>query len=177
MAASLLALVTVAGLFATGAEAAPRGRFALGDSVMLGAKPNLQHKGFRVDASISRQVSGGISVLRRKADDGSLRTNVVVHLGTNGTFTKSQCRAMRSAVGKQRRLFLVTVKVPRSWERSNNKVISRCAARYGNVYLVDWRRHVSRHRGLLESDGYHLTSKGARHYARLVDGRVDTVQG
>lgn len=159
------------------AHAAAKGRYAIGDSVMLGAEPRLENRGFVVNASISRQVADGIELLRRKARNGSLRTNVVVHLGTNGTFSRSQCRAMRSAVGTSRRLFLVTVKVPRSWEEPNNRVIRRCAARYRNTHLVDWRKLVSRHSGLVEADGYHLTPRGARRYTALVDRTVDRVVG
>ena len=174
---SFLALAVVVTALAMPAEAAPRGRYAVGDSVMLGAKPNLENRGYRVDARLSRQVSDGLTLLRAKARNDSLRNIVVVHLGTNGTFSKSQCRAMHSTVGKKRHLFLVTVKVPRSWERGNNRVIRRCSARYGNTHLIDWHDYVRRHPGLVESDGYHLTSKGARHYAELVSRRVTSVRG
>jgi len=173
------ALPIVTALLATGlqipmqtAQAAPSGRFALGDSVMLGAKARLENRNYSVNAKTSRQVQSGVDLLRAKARDNSLRTNVVVHLGTNGTFTQQQCRAMHSVVGSSRRLFLVTVNVPRSWAKPNNRVINRCAARYSNTYLVDWRGFVKRHPGVVESDGYHLTYAGARKDAALIDQRV-----
>lgn len=150
-------------------------RLGVGDSVMLGAKHRLEGRGFAVNTAVSRQVSDGVDLLREKARNGTLRTNVVVHLGTNGTFGRSQCRAMRSVVGKDRRLFLVTVLVPRAWEAGNNRVIRRCASRFSHVYLVDWRRFASSRSGLVESDGYHLTARGARKYAALVDRTVDEV--
>lgn len=175
--AVVVAVLLAAGvqLPAGSAQAASPGRFALGDSVMLGAKARLVHRGFTVNAKTSRQVQTGLDLLRAKVRDRSLRTNVVVHLGTNGTFTKQQCRAMHTAVGSKRRLFLVTVKVPRSWAKPNNRVIKRCAARFSNTYLIDWRRFVKRHPRVVESDGYHLTSSGAKKYARLIDRRVDAV--
>ena len=84
---------------------------------------------------------------------------------------------MHKIVGKKRNLLLLSVKVPRPWQASNNRVISRCATRYSNTYLLDWNRYVRQHRGIVEGDGYHLTPKGARKYAALVDRRVDQLQG
>lgn len=153
----------------------PSGRTAVGDSVMEGAASNLRRRGFAVDTAISRQVSDGIAALRAKRDNGNLRRQVVAHLGTNGTFSSGQCKAIRKVVGKHRNLVLLTVKVPRPWAAGNNRVISRCAKRYSNVYLLDWQRYVKRHHGLVYGDGYHLTAKGARKYAALVDHRVDAL--
>jgi hypothetical protein len=144
---------------------------------MAGAASSLRRRGFSVDTSISRQVSGGLGVLSAKKRSGTLRRQVVVHLGTNGTFSSAQCRAMHRLVGRHRNLLLLTVKVPRPWEGPNNRVISRCAKRYSNTYLLDWKRYVRRHHGIVEGDGYHLTPKGARKYAALVDSRIDRLQG
>jgi lysophospholipase L1-like esterase len=149
------------------------GRTAIGDSVMLGAKSRLQHRGFSVDAVTSRQVADGVDVLRAKKRHGALPKQVVVHLGTNGTFSAAQCRAMHHIVGQRRHLVLLSVKAPRSWTAANNRVISHCAERYRNTVEIDWRRYANRHDGLLESDGYHLTPKGARRYAALIDRKVD----
>jgi len=176
--------IVVAALLATGlqlpaatAQAASSGRFALGDSVMLAAKSRLENRNFTVNTKTSRQVQDGLDLLRAKVRDRSLRTNVVVHLGTNGTFSRQQCRAMHSVVGSKRRLFLLTVTVPRSWARPNNRVIKQCVARYSNTYLIDWNRFARSHPGVVEGDGYHLTYGGAKKYARLIDRRVDTVVG
>jgi len=169
--AVIVALVTLT--VPTAADAAAKGRFALGDSVMQGAKPRLENRGFAVNTAISRQVSAGVDILRSKKRKGTLRKQVVVHLGTNGTFSAAQCRAMHKAVGKQRNLYVVTVKVPRQWEGSNNRVIRRCAKRYTNTFLIDWKKFVSQHNGLIEQDGYHLTPRGQRKYTALVDRKVD----
>jgi hypothetical protein len=170
-----LALMVALGSLAvpSAAHAAAKGRFALGDSVMQGAKPRLENRGFSVNTAISRQVSDGVDILRSKKRNGTLRKQVVVHLGTNGTFSAAQCRAMHRTVGKKRNLYVVTVKVPRQWEGSNNRVIRRCAKRYKNTFLIDWKKFVAQHNGLVESDGYHLTPRGQRKYAALVDRKVD----
>jgi hypothetical protein len=140
---------------------------------MLGAKPQLAPRGYSVDATVSHQVEDGIAVLRPKWRDGVLRRALVVHLGTNGAFTSDQCRRMWGAVGPDRRLLLVTVLVPRSWQAGNNRVIRRCAQRFDNVWSIDWRRYVVGHPKAVGSHGYHLTPDRARAYARLIDGAVD----
>ncbi len=150
----------------------PKGRFALGDSVMLGAKHALKAHGFAiVDAVQSRQAYSGPAELRRRG--GSLPDNVVIHLGTNGTFPLSTCNGMVKAVGPDRHVFLVTIHVPRSWTKGNNKVIRQCAAAHpGQVTVVDWDWAASRHPKWLYSDKTHLTPAGARGYARVIDAAI-----
>ena len=92
------------------AQAAPaRDRYAVGDSVMLGARSDLRASGFGVDATESRQAYKGPSLLRKRG--GRLPMNVVVHLGTNGTYPLATCKALVKAAGPDRRVFLVTVHV------------------------------------------------------------------
>lgn len=150
-------------------------RYALGDSVMLGAKSNLKDVGFGVvDATVSRQAYSGPATLRKRGD--RLPQNVVVHLGTNGTFPLDVCRAMVRAVGPDRRLFLVTVHANRSWTKGNNKVIRACDEAFAadRVYVVDWDWAATRHPSWLYSDGFHLRPAGARAYARIIDTAIDT---
>jgi len=175
LAAGVLAMVQRQALSQTTTQSVAgisKGRFALGDSVMLGAKSNLRNRGFRVNASGSRQVSEGLAVLRAQKRRGHLPKNVVVHLGTNGTFTAGQCAAMHRTAGAKRTLFAVTIKVPRSWAASNNRVLSRCARKFGNTRLIDWRKFAVNHRWATYSDGYHLTRRGAVAYANLIDRSV-----
>jgi lysophospholipase L1-like esterase len=91
---------------------------------------------------------------------------------------------MIDALGPQRRVFLITVKVPRPWERTNNRMLRRCAAAYppDRVHIVDWNWAASRRPHWLYSDGYHLRPTGAKNFARILaealeraDRRVDLV--
>lgn len=149
-------------------------RYAIGDSVMLGAKTQLKRRGFIVNATVSRQAYSAPAMVRKRSAD--LPRNLVVHLGTNGTFPLDTCRRLVRQAGEQRRVFLVTVSVPRSWEASNNRTIRRCAASFadGRVTVVDWKALASRHPGWFYSDGVHLRSAGALAYARLLDRAVDS---
>lgn len=171
----IVALALVVGLVGASPAAAdpPPDRYALGDSVMLGAKPNLKKRGFDiVDAAVSRQAYGAASLLRKRGAD--LPRNVVVHLGTNGTFPLDVCRAIVRAAGPERQVFLVTVHVDRSWTKGNNRMIRGCADQFGaeRVTVVDWDAAASRNPQWLYSDGAHLRPPGAEAYARLIDEAI-----
>ena len=92
----------------------PKGRFGVGDSIMLSAKPELRPLGYGVNASVGRQFGAGVWIVRHKAEDGTLPKRVIVHLGTNGTIDPGDCDRLVGYAGPKRRVFLVTIKVPRS---------------------------------------------------------------
>lgn len=151
---------------ANAAEPRP-GVVAIGDSVMLGARWILRKQGVMVDAKVSRQATSAPGIMRRLGE--RLPATVIIHLGTNGTFPSSTCRDIVKAAGPQRHVYLLTIKVPRRWERSNNAVIRACARKHpGEVTVIDWNWAASRHRGWLYSDGFHLRPTGARGYARVI---------
>jgi hypothetical protein len=151
------------------------GRYAIGDSVMLGARANLTARSFRVNATVSRQFSSAKALVSAGARAGTLPRNVVVHLGTNGTISLSDCRTVVRTAGTARRVFFVTVKVPRSWMAANNRTLRSCDAsfRAGRVVLIDWAAAAAGRSSWFAGDGYHLTSSGRSAYAALVDGVVD----
>src|SRR6478672_1032955 len=87
--ASTLALSLLAAAASALASGIPAGRYAIGDSVMLGAKPQLQAHGFVVDAVKSRQFYQAVSIVKRKKAHGLLRQKIVIHLGTNGVLIRA----------------------------------------------------------------------------------------
>ena len=141
---------------------------AIGDSVMLGARPALLSAipGILVDANVSRQFHDGPGVLRSYRDRGALPASLVVHLGTNGTVSAADLDAiMQVAAG--RRVVFVNVRVPRSWEAQSNAAIAAGVARWPNARLADWHT-VSARPGYLAGDGFHVTNAGAAAYAAMV---------
>jgi hypothetical protein len=164
----LLALATVV-VSAPLTEAAVAAKaFAVGDSVMLGARGQLQRRGIAVDATVSRQLASGTALLRSLKASGNLPSRVVVHLGTNGPVSASEVRSLLSVLRDRARVVVLTLKVPRSWESGNNAVIKSVARRFRNVTVVDWHWWGSRHGGWFWGDGYHLRPEGAAAYSRLV---------
>jgi len=86
----------------------------IGDSVMLGAQPNLEALpgwAVDVDAAVSRQVgppyaNNGLDAIAADHQAGDAR--VVVHLGTNGRFTDAQLDQMMQLLADVPRVILLT---------------------------------------------------------------------
>lgn len=142
---------------------------AIGDSVMLGAKWVLEKRGIKpVDAAVSRQANKGPGLV--KGQGSKLPEHVVVHLGTNGTYTLDMCKDLVRAAGPSRVVHLVTIKVPRKWESVNNEMLRTCAESFSpsRVRLVDWYGVATRNPGLLYADGVHLRPEGAQAFTRMI---------
>ncbi len=151
----------------------PKGRFIVGDSLTVGVSPSLHSAGFRVDGQVGRQFAVGPGIVR--AQGRRLPRNVVVALGTNGAITLSTCRSIVKTAGKHRRVFLVTNRVPRSWQGRNNKVLRQCNRSFkaSRVRMIDWYSATRGAPHLLAGDGFHLSSAGRERFARLIDRTVD----
>jgi hypothetical protein len=142
---------------------------AFGDSVLLGASPVLaEHLNLDLDARVAVQAEQVAGAIRSRAERGDLDELVLVHLGNNGRVTEEQIQAVLGQLTSARKVGLVTVRVPRSWQDVNNALFVKSAARYPNVVIVDWSRLAARNRNYLVADGVHLTNTGAQAYSRLV---------
>jgi hypothetical protein len=172
--ACLSVFLCAALLWAEGSASAsiPRRKLAIGDSVMLGAKTDLEARGFKVNAVVSRQFHDGLLLVRSMAAAGTLPRKVVVHLGTNGVYYDGDCGRLVRAAGSLRTVWLVTLKVPRSYRAWMNRMLRRCARTHANTRLIDWYRYSHDHPGWFASDGYHLSSTGRIKYAALIASRV-----
>ena len=159
--------VMVATSVPAGAGGIPRGRYAIGDSVMLGAAQKLRSRGIKVNATVSRQFSTLPGLIRSLRRAGNLRKKVIVHLGNNGILQRSDCRAAVRAASS-RTVYLVTVKVPRQWRQESNRRLARCARNFTRAHLVDWFGHSVNHPAWFADDLYHLTPLGQRRYAGFV---------
>jgi hypothetical protein len=152
------------------AEAAiPAGRLAIGDSVMLGAKEELTARGFRVNASISRQFRDAAPLVKRIKEAGRLRRKVVIHLGNNGVLIQAaDCNRISEIAGPNRTVYLVTLKIPRWYRATQNERLAACAQRRANTRLIDWYGFSHDHPGWFADDGFHLTPRGQTKYAAFL---------
>jgi len=153
--------------------AGPRGRLAVGDSLMVSVTPWMRQQGFTVHAKVGRQFSTAPGIVR--SFGSKLPRNVVVELGTNGTVSLGACRSVVETAGKYRRVFLVTARVPRSWEAGNIRTIRACDASYASkrVRIIDWHTHSAGHPEWFAGDRVHLSASGRRAFQRLIDAAVD----
>ena len=89
-----------------------------------------------------------------------------------GPIDPDNCDALARSVGRDRRLFLVTIRIERTYRRAQNARLTQCANRHRNTRLIDWYAYSHDHPGWFYSDGYHLNGTGRVRYADLLDRRT-----
>jgi hypothetical protein len=173
--AVLLALGVVLSTTSSAAASIPQGRFGVGDSIMLSSADELAVYDIGVNAKVGRQFDDGLRVVHRMVTAGTMPKRVIVHLGTNGWIDPTACDALVDEVGHSRRVFLVTLQVPRDWMRPNNQLLRSCADDHERVHLIRWAMVSGRHPEWFADDGYHLHADGQAAYARYLDEQVDEI--
>jgi hypothetical protein len=147
--------------------------YAVGDSVMLGARTELARAGsVELDAAVGRQSGAlpGLVAGRRAA--GNMPPVVVIHLGNNGPFPRRDLdQALQSLEGVAQ-VILLTVKVDRPWEGANNAMLWSAAGAYPNVTVVDWHGASGGRPEYFYNDRTHLRPDGANAYAHLIAGAI-----
>lgn len=140
---------------------------AVGDSVMLGAVPQLRRAGFEVNVRGCRQMSEGLELLASRR--GSLPDVVVMALGYNWTISVEEIRRALIILGPRRVLGMVT---PRGEYASARAAIHAAGRRWpARVKVLRW---AARSAGKPWTwDGLHLTPAGARGFARLLSRAFD----
>jgi peptidoglycan/LPS O-acetylase OafA/YrhL len=143
----------------------------IGESVTLGAARALQaHWGdhVQIDAVEGRQFHDGVAVLEGLAAAGRLTPVVILHLGNNGVAQPEWWDRAVAAVGPERRLVVVSVRVPKRWEAQVNGEVLRIVGQHPNAVLADWNTASSSEPGLLIGDGVHPTPRGIEVYRDLL---------
>lgn len=137
------------------------GASAFGDSVMLGAAADLNARGIGVDAAESRQFGVMADLVLAAAAAGTLGHTVIVHGGTNGPIDEAALRRLLDST-RDRRMYLVNVHVPRTWQSFNDDLFARVAPEYPNVHVLDWSTLATANRPWLYDDDIHLRPGGGR---------------
>jgi hypothetical protein len=145
--------------------------YAIGESVMLGAAPQLQAGGVQVNAAVSRQGKNVGEVIGQLRAAGQLGRTVVVQTGTTGPVSDKTLDFIMSFLPAKAtpNVVFLTVRAPRGWIADNNIRIRQLPDRYPNVTVLDWAAKSEAVKGELAADGYHLrTSRAKQFYANLV---------
>jgi hypothetical protein len=142
--------------------------------VLLGAQYPLGQdtKKLKLDAVEGRQAYDVLDDIAAQARAGTLEPDVLIHIGDNGIIDPGQLKStLQLLQNEDKRVVMMTVRVPREWQDSNNNIIRSAAAQFPNVTLVDWYTLSASHEGSwLYSDGIHLTPDGAIGYTNIVLG-------
>jgi lysophospholipase L1-like esterase len=154
------------------------GVYAIGDSVMQGAGPELyatlpaQVPGFEVDAVPYRQLRQAAPIVEERLASGSPLHAVVIHLGTNGLFAPTAFDELMAATAGVPAVLIVNVKAPREWEEAVNERLAAGVDSRPHAHLLDWWTIASASPDYLCRDGFHLTRHGAGVYAAAIAGAL-----
>ncbi|WP_336783192.1 acyltransferase family protein [Paenibacillus illinoisensis] len=141
----------------------------IGDSITLDIDPYIQEllPGIVVDGKVGRQMTQAQQVLDDLQARGQLGEQIIIELGSNGVFNKSKLRSLLDST-QDKQLYLVTTRVPRTWQDSVNSAIKEIASEYTNVEIIDWYSASENKSELFAHDGVHLTPEGSKYYASLL---------
>jgi peptidoglycan/LPS O-acetylase OafA/YrhL len=144
--------------------------FLLGDSVMVGATPELLKRlpKLSIDSQVGRQLSKGIQILTERKNNGVLSDTVIIHLGNNSPINANQMTALVNLLSDTKKIILINLKLPRNYESANNRLFSDMANKNKNVTVIDWRENSMNAKNIFGKDGIHLTANGAKLYAGLI---------
>ena len=143
---------------------------AIGESVMLGAKSQLEAKGFVVDAQESRQGKDLVNELTQLRAAGRLGNTVVIHIGTNGEVSDETFAAIMANLPPEevKSVWFLTVRADRPWIDGNNARIIALPSKYPNVQVGYWADFVPNLAGMAK-DGIHFgTNEAKQTYADLI---------
>ena len=144
--------------------------FAIGDSVMKGAAPELASRGIVVDAEENRQGKLAAEIFVQLRDLGVGMNAAVVHVGTNGPMSTETLDLMMSALSDVPRVVILTGRGNREWIEPNNSRIRALPERYPNVVVLDWQLVAELCSGeCFTGDGIHLDRDGSEFYADEIE--------
>lgn len=143
---------------------------AIGDSVMLGTKPEIEKRLSEdiVDATVSRQFLHAPDLVRDLVNRDVPPEVIVIGLGTNGPVQARHFdEAMEWAVDTPLVVF-VNVRVPRTWEAQSNLELAEGVERYENAVLVDFYGVAADRDDLFAADGVHPKQQGRVILAEMI---------
>jgi peptidoglycan/LPS O-acetylase OafA/YrhL len=149
----------------------PIGAIAIGDSVMLGAAPQLKAvlgDDSYIDAHVGRQFKEATSMVDSWSANGQLGNVVIVHLGNNGTVDADTVDAVLDRLGNVPKVLVVNVRVDRPWQDSVDAILAARTPAHKNAALVDWYAASDNHPEYFYDDQTHLRPAGAQAYAAMI---------
>lgn len=146
-----------------------RAPVVIGDSVLLGAMPDVAARGFEVNARGCRSWGEGHRLVWGLRRAGHLPHLVVMQLGTNWSITVAQIRRTLKVIGPRRVLAILTPREVGGYGGSDARAVRAAGRRYPKqVVVLDWVKASRGHSAWFQPDGIHLTYPGAHALARFL---------
>src|SRR4051812_4800187 len=134
----------------------------IGDSVLLGAVPQVAKDGYEIDTRGCRQWDEGTHIVFQRKRNGTLPHMVGMFLGADWTVSIPQIRKVMAIMGPTRVLVLVTPRELGGKGGSDAQHMRHVAAQFPNrVLLLDWVRFTAHRSNWFAPDGIHLGYGGA----------------
>ncbi|OJG67955.1 acyltransferase [Enterococcus moraviensis] len=144
---------------------------AFGDSVILDAAAGLQEifPKMIVDGEVGRQLYTSTPLIQKLDKDKLLKNNVLVGLGTNGSFTEAQFDEFMAAIGPKRTVYWINVRVPtRRWQNEVNDMLNAMKKKYKNLVVIDWYGYSNDHEEWFYEDRVHPNVDGQVKYSSFI---------
>ena len=140
--------------------------YAIGDSVMLAAAPELQaaFPGIAIDAAVSRQMFEAEDIVAAAIATGAMRPILVLGLGTNGWIDEETLASVHEMLPRDTRMIVVNVQVPREWGPDVNTVLGEFARHERDVELSNWFSAIQPQLDVLADDQVHPGPTGGPIY-------------
>jgi peptidoglycan/LPS O-acetylase OafA/YrhL len=149
--------------------AEPISYLAIGDSVMQGAAGVLASRGYTVNAEVSRQMADMVPIMEQLGDAELFGDPVVIHLGTNGPFTKETLDDFLRPLSTVPNVIILNIRANRPWTAQNNALLDARDRPGDNIILVDWQTLSQECTGnCFAADGIHLSADGQKYYADMI---------
>jgi peptidoglycan/LPS O-acetylase OafA/YrhL len=141
----------------------------IGDSILHDVAPYFKnhYPEATIDYRVGRQMSEVPEVIKVLEGSGQLGEYVIIQLGTNGSFVKSDLINIIKGLG-DRKVYLVNCRVPRPWETNVNQTLEEVIKSVPHTVLIDWYSASEGHPEYFANDGVHLTKTGGETYANLL---------
>lgn len=137
----------------------------IGDSVLLGAVPNLYNtfpNGY-FDGKVSRTAFEANSILINLKNKGALGNPILFNLGTNGDCSYECKVEILNTCGDRDIFWINTV----NFTDVNDRLVS-LSKEYSNLHIIDWYSISKGHNEYFAYDGIHLTSIGREVFAKSI---------
>ncbi|GAA4884738.1 acyltransferase family protein [Serinicoccus chungangensis] len=148
---------------------------AIGDSLVVTSADGLSFRfpDIAFAAESNRQWGEATQRVDEALAAGTVRDNVVLHLGTNAGVDEEALRAVLDTLGPERNVVVMDLYVQASFTESSNETIREVVEDYPHTVVGEWNATISQQPETLQSDNVHPDIDGMHVYAEVVAHAFD----
>lgn len=147
---------------------------AIGDSMALDSLPTLSETFPKIDmdAAVGRQLYVTPQIITNLMQSRGIQDNVLMILGTNGSFTEEQFSNVMDLLG-HRHVYWVNVRVPTGrWQNDVNNMLDKMTKKYSNLTVIDWYDASEGQPTWFYEDKVHPNPEGQVHFSDIITDAI-----